>query len=338
MHGKPLSFAISLKPIFLLLALALFAASVSAQMKGSDVPGFVGLQAGTQAPPGIYVGDLAYFYNTNTIKLDNGTALPNSPRVSSFIDGIAFAWVTNYKFLGATIGGQLLIPFAQNRLEGDLLGSSATGFGFSDMYLQPIALGWHARRADYVAGYGIYFPTGSFTPGASDNKGLGIYTNELSFGSTYYLNDHKSWNVSALAAYAFASKKRGIDETPGQIMTIQGGLGHTIMKKTTFPIPTIMNVGLIGYTQFKTTNDSGSALPPIFLGVKDRVFALGPEFNILWPKQRMQLTARYFAEFEARDRTQGQGFVISFTYIAKSLARMPEPPPPSSTPPPPPHQ
>src|SRR5580698_11662721 len=98
------------KWFFLILTLTLLSIPTSAQLKGSDVPGFVGLQAGTQAPPGIYVGDLAYFYNTNTIKLDNGNAIPNSPRVSAFIDGIAFAWVTNYKFLGATIGGQLLIP------------------------------------------------------------------------------------------------------------------------------------------------------------------------------------------------------------------------------------
>jgi hypothetical protein len=314
------------KWFFLILTLTLLSIPTSAQLKGSDVPGFVGLEAGTQAPPGIYIGDLAYFYTTDTIKTDNGTPLPKSPRVNAFIDGIALSWTTNFKILGANVGGQVLVPFAQNRLEGDLLGSSSTGFGFSDMYLQPISLGWHLHRADFLAGYGVYFPTGSFSSGASDNKGLGIYTNELSFGSTVYLNQYKSWNASALASYAFASKKRGVDLTPGQIMTIQGGLGRTILKKTGFPIPTVINVGLIGYTQFKTTNDSGSALPPTLLGVKDRVFALGPEFNVVWPKQRIILTARYFAEFEARDRTQGQGFVISVAYIAKSLVHMPPPP------------
>src|ERR1700748_3239215 len=119
-----------------------------AQLKGSDVPGFVGLGAGTQAPPGIYVGNLAYFYNTDNIKLDNGNSLPKSPDVKAFIDGINVSWVTNYKILGANLGGQGLITFAQNRLEGDLLGSSDTGFGFSDTYLQPINLGWKLHRAD----------------------------------------------------------------------------------------------------------------------------------------------------------------------------------------------
>jgi hypothetical protein len=295
-------------------------------MKGSDIPGVVGLQAGTQAPPGIYVGNLVYFYTTDDIKNNNGNSLPKSPRVNAFIDGIVVNWVTNYKILGANVGGSGLLPFAQNRLEGDLLGSSSTGFGYSDTYLQPINLGWHLKRADVNAGYGVYFPTGSFTSGASDNKGLGIYTNELSVGSTVYLDQHKSWNASALTSYAFAGKKRGVDQTPGQIMTIQGGLGKTYMKKTSFPIPTIMNAGLIGYTQFKTTSDSGSDLPAFLVGQKDRVFALGPEFNILWPKQRIQLTSRYFAEFGARNRTQGQGFVISIAYIAKSLIHRPPPP------------
>jgi hypothetical protein len=83
---------------------------------------------------------------------------------------------------------------------------------------------------------------------------------------------------------------------------------------------------LIGYTKFKTTKDSGSALSPALDGVKDPVFALGPEFNITWPKQRIILTARSFAQFEARDRTQGQGFTISLAYVGKSLV----PPPPAA--------
>ena len=317
----------ALKSFSIFAALAILAAPAFGQLKGSDIPGLTGLQAGTQSPPGIYVGNLDYYYASSTIKNDKGNALPKNPNVNVFLDGIAFNWATNYKLLGANIGGAALLTFAQNRLDGDLLGSSNTGFGFSDTYLQPINLGWKLKRADLIAGYGIYFPTGSFTPGADDNKGLGIYTHELSFGSTVYLDKQKSWNASGLAAYGFATQKRGIDETPGQIMTIQGGLGKTFLKKTSFPIPTIMNAGLIGYTQFKTTTDSGADLPIIVRGDKDRVFALGPEFNITWPKQRLVLTARYFDEFAARDRTQGQGFVISLAYVAKSLVHMPAPQP-----------
>jgi hypothetical protein len=43
-----------------------------AQSRGDHIPGFIGIDAGTQAPPGIYLGNLVWVYHTNTIKDDNG--------------------------------------------------------------------------------------------------------------------------------------------------------------------------------------------------------------------------------------------------------------------------
>jgi len=54
-----------------------------------------------------------------------------------------------------------------------------------------------------------------------------------------------------------------------------------------------MNLGMAGYAQFKITGDSGSDIPPALRGFKDRVFALGPEFNIFIPKPRLTFLIRY---------------------------------------------
>ena len=70
-------------------------------------------------------------------------------------------------------------------------------------------------------------------------------------------------------------------------------LGKTFYKKVGGPIPTIMNLGMAGYAQFKITGDSGSDIPPALRGFKDRVFALGPEFNIFIPKPRLTFLIRY---------------------------------------------
>jgi len=81
--------------------------------------------------------------------------------------------VTNYKLFGANIGFQAAIPFIKNRIQFNSLDVS-TGFAFTDMFISPIVLGWHRKRADIMAGYNLYIPTGRFSSGGNDNTGLGI--------------------------------------------------------------------------------------------------------------------------------------------------------------------
>jgi hypothetical protein len=119
----------------------------------------------------------------------------------------------------------------------------------------------------------------------------------------------------------FNSDKKDTNIRVGDIGTVEGGLGKTVYKKVAGPIPMIMNMGLAGYAQFKVTGDSGSDIPPVLQGLGDRVFALGPEFNIFIPKPRLTLLARYEPEFGARNRTQGQTIVFSIVWVAKSLAK-----------------
>jgi hypothetical protein len=56
--------------LVLSLCAVLLSAPLHAQYKGDDIPGFLGLQSGTQAPPGLYVGNLLWIYPTSTIKDD----------------------------------------------------------------------------------------------------------------------------------------------------------------------------------------------------------------------------------------------------------------------------
>ncbi len=66
--------------VCLLLAILLGPLCTHAQYKGDDIPGFLGLSNGTQAPPGLYLGSLAWVYPTDTIKDNNGNSvtLPGS--------------------------------------------------------------------------------------------------------------------------------------------------------------------------------------------------------------------------------------------------------------------
>jgi hypothetical protein len=62
-------------------------------------------------------------------------------------------------------------------------------------------------------------------------------------------------------------------------------------------LPLITNVGVVGYGQFKVTEDSGSAVSPLVRGEKDRVFGLGGEVNVFIPQARLTVMARVLPEF-----------------------------------------
>lgn len=291
-----------------------------AQYKGDDIPGFLGLQSGTQAPPGLYVGNVVWVYPTSTVKDSNGNKILSGLSLTSTADVILVNLVTNYKLFGANFGVQAAIPFIKNRLQLNSLDVSSS-FAFTDMFISPIVLGWNLKRADIIAGYNLYLPTGRFSANATNNTGLGMYGNEPFVGTTIYLDQKKMWNAATNFALEFHTNKSGTNINVGDMATIQGGLGRTFYKKRRGPVPMIMNLGAAYYAQFKVTGDSGSDIPPPLRGFEDRVFGLGPEFNIFIPKPRLTLLVRYEPEFGARVRTQGQTVVFSVVWVAKSLAK-----------------
>ena len=290
-----------------------------AQYKGDHIPGIFGLQSGTQAPPGVYLGNLVWVYPTSTVNDDDGHDINSAGSLTSTATLILVNVVTNYKLLGGKVGASIAFPFINNRIQLNSL-DVKSGFAYTDMFAGA-TLGWNLKRADITAGYNLYIPSGKFSPNANDNTGLGMWGNEFMLGSTIHLDQKKLWNAAANFGFEFHTDKRDTNIRVGDLGTIEGGLGRTFYKKVSGPIPMIMNLGVAGYTQFKITGDSGSDIPPHLRGFKDRVFALGPEFNIFIPRPRLTLMARYEPEFGARNRAQGQTIVFSIAWVAKSLVK-----------------
>ena len=108
----------------------------------------------------------------------------------------------------------------------------------------------------------------------------------------------------------------------GDIFTAEGGLGKTFYKPIKgFPIPVVFNAGLIYYIQDKATNDEIPVGATVFTGTKDHVYAAGLEFNVLHPKIRTSIGLRWLEEFSARNRFEGNTFLITIGYIIKSLEK-----------------
>jgi len=109
-----------------------------AQLKGHYIPGFTGLQSGSQPPPSVALLMPVYWYGTDDIRNDAGQSLGIQPRVNVLFVGAGVAWVTNVKFLGANLGGSVVpVAFLKSRIEGaslDVEGDMA----FTDITLQPV--------------------------------------------------------------------------------------------------------------------------------------------------------------------------------------------------------
>ena len=301
-----------------------------AQQQGHNLPGDLGLKSGTQAPPGVYAGFLYYAYPADSLKNDKGEDVNDRGKLTMTAPTVFVSWVTNKKFLGANIGGTVALPWFKNRISAFSL-DAASDMSVSDIYLQPVNLGWHLKRADVIAGYGVYLPTGNFGGPPRETTGLGMFSHELSVGTTAYLTKDRSWHASALLAYEMHANKPGVDIKVGDIVTVEGGVGKTFVKPLeNSPLPLMTTVGLAYYTQFKATTDSGADIRPALRGLKDRVFGAGPEVNVFIPQIGATIGARYVPEFGARNTTQGQTFVVSIAFVVKPLG--PPPPPPEAAP------
>ncbi len=301
-----------------LLACAVGVAPAHAQLNTQHVKGTVGLKAGSPAPPQVYfIAPLLYIYRTDTVKNRNGDSLPFNKTITSHAAGGGISWVTTKKILGGSYGLQVLFPIAlDNRLQGTEF-TSGTGWALTDSAIVPITLGWNFKRADAVASYGIFLPTGRYTDGASDNTGLGMWGHELSVGTTVYLDEKKQYHAATLASFDFQSKKKDSETKVGNAMNLEGGVGIDFLQGG-------LSAGLVYYASFKLTDDRIEGFPGILIRGRNKVFALGPEVQLaLASKSKGVLygfmKVNYQWETYARTTTQGSELTILATFLMKPM-------------------
>ena len=295
-----------------LLASTVGATVAEAQLNTQHIKGTTGLKAGSQPPPHLYiVAPLIYVYNTDTVKNADGEKLPFvNANLTSVVYAAGVAGVTTKKILGGYYGYTVLFPAgANNRIQGTEIDADP-GAGLTDTAISPITLGWHFKRADAVAGYTLFLPTGRYTDGASNNTGLGMWGNEISFGTTVYLNEARQYHLATLASFDFQSKKEDSDTKVGNVMNLEGGFGGDFLKGG-------LTAGLVYYASFKLTDDHIEGFPDILIRGKNKVFALGPEVSLALARKGVLygfLKVNYQWEVYARTTTQGSAFLISATF------------------------
>jgi hypothetical protein len=282
-------------------------ATLHAQVRGVYPVGMNATNAGVMPAAGFSYSNLFVFFSRDENKGVDGETLATGQN-SIMMDMNSFIWVSKKQILrGAVFSASATLPIANNSLTSDLHGALSGGGGFADSYYQPLILGWRGQRVDIKAIYGFLAPTGKFSADANTNVGSGYWTSVVASGQTVYLDAHKNTAVSAFQMYEFHGKQEGTMTQPGQTFNLDYSLTRTFQLQRELRL----QVGIVGYGQWQTTDKRGPSVTPESAAAQYKVNALGVGANALLPERRMSLGFKYFHEFACRSTFQGYTLQIS---------------------------
>src|SRR5271169_4746392 len=234
-----MSSQIDRRVLVLALIIVGFASPLLGQQKGQWVPGQYGLNAGAIPDPGLTYANLALSYSAGQLNNSSGNGISGiNGNYSFWVDENIFYYVPKHKFLGGYFMPYVALNYANGELVANITGTNLStgggGSGFADMYVQPLNLGWHLRRADVNVGYAFTAPTGRFTAGASDNVGSGYWGNNITSGTTFYITKNKGTSANFATDWEIHGQKSGTNETPGQAFTQEWGVRQVLPLKKDF--------------------------------------------------------------------------------------------------------
>jgi hypothetical protein len=291
------------------LLVALASRPADAQQLGYKLLGSLGIDAGTQPPPGLAFVDQSIHFGSSQLLDRQGNVVPiDGLRIAAWGSALGVSYTTKTRaapFLTFALG----VPVASIHVSTDDPAASLNGFGFADVVVQPIKVGWRQRRFDLVTGYAAYVPTGHFEPRGGANLGQGHWTHQFSVGGAVR-DSAQTFRASALASYEMNARNRGIDVRRGDMLQLQGGAGAAVRR--------IFTIGLAGYALWQVTPDRGTDIPPALRGQRSRAFGLGPEVDATIPHWKTHVALRVEHEFGVRSRPRGQVIALSVSYIAGS--------------------
>jgi hypothetical protein len=273
--------------LVLAASLAALPGILQAQPSAHYVPGVEGIKGASLPPPGFYVRDYNYFYWSGQVNnsAGNSVGIPGLD-IFTYANIPRAIWITDTKFLGGYVGVDALLPFVYQQLK--FTGFNSSTFGVGDLFGEG-TLSWHIKQFDFSVGSGVWAPTGD--SGSPTDAGLGYWTFMQTAGATWYIDEEKTWAVSALNRYEFNTEQS--QPAPGDAYTLEWGVSKSVCKEA--------DLGVVGYYQQQVTGGS------------DRVAAVGPEVSVMFPKQMFFVSLRYNYEFMAESRAQGNAIALTLT-------------------------
>jgi hypothetical protein len=284
--------------IVLAVGLAALPGLLQAQPSAQYVPGSEGIKGASLPPPGVYARDYNYIYWADQVNNSSGhSAGPPNFDAFTFATIPRVIWITDTKFLGGFVGVDALLPLVDQHVKAGAFDGST--FGIGDLFGEG-TLSWHPKQFDFAIGSGVWAPTGDSGVPPTTRVGAGFWTFMQTAGATWYIDEGKTWAVSALNRYEFNTEQRDTHVTPGDAYTLEWGVSKTLAK--------VVDLGAVGYYQQQVTSNSGAPASS-----RNRVAAVGPEVSVAFPKQMFFVSLRYNYEFMAESRAQGNAVTLTLT-------------------------
>ncbi len=298
------------------------------QQKPQWMPGQVGLNAGILPSPGFSYVNIDINYRSGAFNGPSGSAIPVTGNYNVWAVENFFYYVPDLNVLHGNLGMALILTPATGSLDADIptqnpgipnLSGAAGGGGLADLFVEPIALGW---------------PTGRYTPGATNNVGTGYFGNHLLTGTTVYITKNKGTSANLFTDWEVHGARAGTgstNKTPGQAFTMEWGLGQVLPLKKNFS--QLLQVGLIGYDQWQVTANGGTVpigstnltIPASVLPYYS-VHAIGGQGTYILPMKNLSFYFKGEHEYTAYSHTVGTTIVFGGVWTL----RIPKPPPPKS--------
>jgi len=276
-------------------------------------------------------------FGRQVLSLTLSANLKLNASLDAYVDQNIIGLTTPFKLFGANYGFLVDVPFAQVTgsgtasldVGGELRGifdrdftrsttfnanrSSTASFNIADMYVEPVNLGWHLARFDILASFGFLAPTGNYNSSQPINNGLGRWAEMIGLGAVAYLDEARSWSVSAMTHYLTHQGQQGVDVRVGDDFALEWGVGKTFRPASWAPWVVQLDTGVVGYAQWQVTDNRGSDIPLPLRGIKSNIFAVGPEIAATTKIGRF--FARYEFEFGAQNAPEGQVFLFGWAAL-----------------------
>lgn len=290
------------------VTLGISTTSYATENGGGAYPnGAEGYLNGALPPAGTYF--LNYLNHTTADRFNDGDGDEMVPdfKVDASAEVVRIVHVTNLKILGADYAAHVIVPFVHVSAQAGATKDFDTGIG--DITIDPIILGWHSGKMNYIFGVDVILPTGGYNRNKLANVGRNYTTVEPLLAVTYV--DPKGLELSGKFMYDFnTTNKRaaitpfnptGSDYKSGQEFHVDLSAGWNFSEK--------FQLGVSGYYYRQMTKDrlSDPAADAVFQaqynGFKGEAFAMGPAIRL--KTHGIQAIAAWQHEFVADYRPQG---------------------------------
>jgi len=238
--------------------------------------------------------------------------------VDMFLIAPTLVWNSGYQILGADYAMLISIPIANTSIGAALdtltdinlanqavsankqLSVDDSAFNISDIFVQPLWLGWHGKHYDVSTAYGFYAPSGKYNADDIANTGLGFWGHQFQLAGAFYPFENKGTALMLAGTYEVNHATQGKEFTQGGHFALNWGISQFL------PITEdmLLEIGPSGYSQWQVQDNQG-ADQPSFLNSPNQVHAVGGQIGLALPKADTQFTFHYLTEYGAESRFRG---------------------------------